>query len=65
MKTEVMNKQVDTELYRLGKGFKALTADHKKWILKAACGLLKIQRTQNKIVVDNTKYFDASFKGKK
>jgi len=62
MKTEVMKKQVDTELYRLSKGFKALTIDHKKWVLKAACGLLRIQRTQEKMAADNTRYFDSSLK---
>ena len=58
-------EQLNIEICHLRKGFKALTTNHKKWVLKAACGLLRIQRTQKKIAVDNTKYFDASFKGKK
>jgi len=37
MKNEELNKHIDVELYRLGKGFKALTANHQKWVLKTIC----------------------------
>jgi len=45
---------INTELYRLSKGFKTLTIDHKKRVLKTARGLLRIQRACKAITVDKT-----------
>jgi len=57
--------QVNIELYRLRKGFKALTIDNQKGVLKTARGLLRVQRECKTIVTDNSWYVDSSFKGKK
>jgi hypothetical protein len=63
-KKEVMKEQVDKELYRLGKDFKALTIVHQKGVLKTAQGLLRIQRVCKTMVTDNTRYVNFSLKGK-
>jgi len=48
-----MRKQINMELSRLGKGFKALTIDHQKGVLKTARGLLRIQRVCKTKVTGN------------
>ena len=53
MENKKTKEQVNSELSRLSKGFKALTADHKKGVLKTAQGLLKIQRAYKTMVGDN------------
>jgi len=45
---------INTELYRLSKGFKSLTIDHQKWVLKTARGLLRIQRACKTVTADKT-----------
>jgi hypothetical protein len=57
-----LNKQINTELYRLSKGFKSLTTDHQQWVLKTARGLLRIQRACRTVVADKT--WQVSLKGK-
>ena len=52
MNSERMSEQANTELYRLGKGFKSLTTDHQKWVLKTAQGLLRIQRAYKTMTAD-------------
>ena len=64
MKNEEMKQQLNAEICRLRKGFKALTIDHKKGVLKTAKGLLRIQRAHKAMVADNTWYVDFSCKGK-
>jgi hypothetical protein len=64
MKNVGMRKQVNAELSRLSKGFKALTIDHQKGVLKTAQGLLRIQRAYKTMVADNTWHIDLSHKGK-
>ena len=59
-----MRKQVNAELSRLSKGFKALTIDHQKGVLKTARGLLRVQRVCKTMAADNTRYIDLSHKGK-
>ena len=54
MKSEEMNGQANIELYRLSKGFKSLTTDHQKRVLKTARGLLRIQRACKTVTVDRT-----------
>jgi len=56
MKNEGMRKQINEELSRLSKGFKALTIDHQKKVLKAAHGLLRVQRVCKTKAMDNTRY---------
>jgi hypothetical protein len=63
MKNEKKEK-INIELYHLSKGFKALTIDHKKGVLKTAQGLLKIQRTHKAMTVNDAHYNNFSFKGK-
>ena len=53
-----------TELYRLRKGFKALTIDNQKGVLKTARGLLRVQRGCKTMTADKTLYIDLSLKGK-
>jgi hypothetical protein len=43
-KNETQKVQINVELHRLGKGFKSLTTDHQKWVLKTARRLLRLQR---------------------
>jgi hypothetical protein len=57
-------EQINAELYRLGKGFKALTIDYQKEVLKTAWGLLRIQKACKMMLADNTRYIDVSVKGK-
>jgi bifunctional ADP-heptose synthase (sugar kinase/adenylyltransferase) len=64
MKTEEIKEQVDEELYRLSKGFKALNLDYQKGVLKTAQGLLRIQRKYKEMITDNTRYVDFSLKSK-
>jgi len=52
MKNQEKKEQVNAELCRLGKGFKALTVDNQKEVLKTAQGLLRIQRTHKAVDVD-------------
>jgi len=52
MKSEGISESVNTELYRLSKGFKSLTIDHKKLVLKKARGLLSIQRACKTVTAD-------------
>jgi hypothetical protein len=54
MNSEGMSEQANTELYRLSKGFKSLTIDHKKRVLKTARGLLRIQRACKAVTADKT-----------
>ncbi|GBU28698.1 hypothetical protein R84B8_02258 [Treponema sp. R8-4-B8] len=62
MKNEGMRKQINVELSRLSKGFKALNINHQKGVLKTAQGLLRIQRAYKTMTADNTRY--VSLKGK-
>jgi hypothetical protein len=48
LKKANMKDQLDTEICHLRKGFKALTIVHKKFVLKTAQGLLRIQRRARK-----------------
>jgi len=57
-------EQINTEICHLRKGFKSLTIDHQKGVLKTAQGLLRIQRVYKTMVADNTRYIDLSHKGK-
>jgi len=45
---------INIELYRIRKGFKSLTVDHQKWVLKTARGLLRIQRACKTMAADKT-----------
>jgi len=63
MKNE-KKEQTNTELCRLSKGFRALTIDHQKGVLKTAQGLLRIQRAQKTMTADNI-WVDISVKGGK
>jgi hypothetical protein len=56
---------VNTEICHLRKGFKSLTIDHQKGVLKTARGLLRIQRANKTMVADNTQYADFFCKGQK
>jgi hypothetical protein len=47
--------QINAELHCLGKGFKSLTIDQQKWVLKMAWRLLKIQRTCKTMTADRTR----------
>jgi len=49
LKNANVKEQLNTEICGLRKSFKALTADHKKGILKTAKGLLRIQRSHKKM----------------
>jgi len=51
---DVQQLQINAELHRLGKGFKSLTIDHQKWVLKTARGLLRIQRACRTLTADKT-----------
>jgi len=62
MKNEEMRKQLNAEICRLRRGFKALTIDHKKGALKTAKGLLRIQRAHKTMVADNARHIDFSLK---
>jgi hypothetical protein len=62
MNSEGMSKQANTELYRLSKGFKSLTIDHKKRVLKTARGLLRVQRACKTVTADKT--WHSSLEGK-
>jgi len=53
-RNERIKEQLNAEICRLRKGFKALTIDHKKGVLKTAKGLLRIQRAHKTMVADNT-----------
>jgi hypothetical protein len=57
-------EQTNAELYRLSKGFKALTIAHQKGVLKTARGLLRIQRAYKTMTADNTRYVNFPVKGK-
>jgi hypothetical protein len=48
-------EKLNIDIYHLRKGFNSLTNDHQKLVLKTACGLLRIQRTQKKMAAGNTK----------
>jgi len=54
LRNKVRNKQSNTELYRLSKGFKALTINHKKGVLKMAQGLLRVQKAHKAMAATNT-----------
>jgi hypothetical protein len=60
MKNE-KKEQINAELYRLSKDFKALTIDHQKGVLKTAQGLLRVQRVCKTMTTDNIRN---SVKGK-
>jgi hypothetical protein len=64
MKNAEMKEQTNAELYRLSKGFKALTIAHQKGVMKTARGLLRIQRAYKTMTADNTRYVDFSVRGK-
>jgi hypothetical protein len=51
-KNEAQKVQINAELHRLSKGFKSLTTDHQKWVLKTARGLLRIQRVCKTVAAD-------------
>jgi hypothetical protein len=53
MKNEAMDGQDTKELCRLCKGFKSLTNNHQKWVLKTARWLLRIQRART-VATDRT-----------
>ena len=57
-------EQLNAEICRLRKGFKALTIDHRKGVLKTAKGLLRIQRAHKTMIADNALRVDLSRKGK-
>lgn len=63
-KNERIKEQLNAEIRRLCKSFKALTIDHKKGVLKTAKGLLRIQRANKTMIADNTLFVDFSLKGK-
>jgi hypothetical protein len=63
MKNEKV-EQINVELFRLSKDFKALNIDHQKGVLKTAQGLLRIQRAHKATVTDNTRHINFSLKGK-
>jgi hypothetical protein len=54
MNSEEMYGQTNMELYRLSKGYKSLTTDHQKWVLKTARWLLRIQRACKTVTADKT-----------
>jgi len=54
MKSEESGDRRNKELCRLGKGFKSLTIDHQKWVLKTARGLLRIQRACKTVAAEKT-----------
>jgi len=56
-------KQLNVELYHLRKGFKALTIDHQKGVLKTARGLLRVQGIYKTIAENNVRDVSSSFKG--
>jgi hypothetical protein len=64
MKNAETKEQINTELYRLSKGFKALNLDHQRGVLKTAQGLLRVQRAYKTMAADNSRYMDFSFKGR-
>ncbi|MDR2718176.1 MAG: hypothetical protein LBB89_08950 [Treponema sp.] len=55
MKNEETKEQINVELFRLSKGFKALTIDYQKGVLKTARGLLRIQRAYKMMLSDKTR----------
>jgi len=61
MKNE-RKEETNTEVSRLRKGFKALSVNHQKGVLKTAQGLLRIQKAHKTMTADNTCYIDFSFK---
>jgi hypothetical protein len=65
LRKRVIKEQLNLEICHLRKGFKALTIDHQKGVLKTARGLLRIQRAYRTMVTDNTWYVDFSVEGKK
>jgi len=56
LRKKEVNVQINTELFRLSKGFKALTIDHQKWVLKTALGLLRIQRACRTMTTEKTSH---------
>jgi len=44
------------EIFHLRKGFKALTIDHQKGVLKTAQGLLRVQRGCKMMAADNIRH---------
>jgi len=46
--------QINVELCRLSMGFKSLSLDHQKSVLKTARGLLRIQRACRAVSADKT-----------
>jgi hypothetical protein len=57
-----IKEQHNAEICRLRKGFKALTIDHQKGVLKTAKGLLRIQRAHKTMAADNMRRVDFSIK---
>jgi len=54
MANENPNEQGNREPLSLSKGFKSLTADHQKLVLKTALGLLRLQRAWKTVAADKT-----------
>jgi hypothetical protein len=59
-----IKEQFNVEICHVRKGFKALTIDHQKGVLKTARGLLRIQRAYKTMIADNARYIDLSLRGK-
>jgi hypothetical protein len=58
-----VKEQINAQLCRLSKNFKALTIDHKKGVLKTAQGLLRIQRAQKMVAAGDCRDVDFLLKG--
>jgi hypothetical protein len=59
-----IKEQLNVEICHVRKGFKALTIDHQKGVLKTARGLLRVQRVCKAMAAGNTRNIDFSVKGK-